>query len=279
MSPPNYAIADLAARVGGVLLASDWLNPLAVPLAALAFFYRSQRRLVRWLAGYALFLLAAWWLLTHRIDRFWVPVLPVVSLLAGIGATWKDGRTWRWALAAWLAVGLSYDFVVLGSGVVADSRWFVALESLRAAAQQLRPAHVRLDKLVPPGKRVLLVGDATPFDLRASAIYNTVFDSSILEQLARDRSPAELAGTLDELGIAYVYVDWAEVARYKSPGNYGFTPFVEPAVFARLEAAGVLEKVEEDARGDIYRVVKPVDQDPDPAGRHPRDGQAGAGNE
>ena len=30
--------------------------------------------------------LAGWWLLTHRIDRFWVPVLPLMWLVAGAAA-------------------------------------------------------------------------------------------------------------------------------------------------------------------------------------------------
>ena len=254
-APPNYALSDLAERLGGVLLTSDWNNPLTIPLVALALVCRPRHKLVWPLVGYALYVLGAWWLLTHRIDRFWLPVLPLLALLAGMGATWSARPAWRWTLAGWLIVGLTYDFVVLGSGVVADSRWFASLEALRSEQRALRPAHAYLDDHVPPGQRALLVGDATPYDLTARALYNTVFDSSIFAEIARDRSPQEVSAALARLGVSHIWVDWSEIARYRSPGNYGFTPFVEPRVFADLVAAGVLEKVYNDARGEVYGVT------------------------
>ena len=35
--PPNFDLSDLAARAVGITLTSDWLSPLLVPLAVLAF--------------------------------------------------------------------------------------------------------------------------------------------------------------------------------------------------------------------------------------------------
>ena len=40
--------------------------------------------------------------------------------------------------------------------------------------------------------------------------------------------------------IAYIYVNWGEIDRYRH-SNYGFTDFVQPEVFDRLVAEGVLE--------------------------------------
>ena len=37
-----------------------------------------------------------WWAFTHQIDRFWVPMIPVVCLLAGIGARAANGMRLRW---------------------------------------------------------------------------------------------------------------------------------------------------------------------------------------
>jgi hypothetical protein len=261
--PPNYSPLDLFQRATGFVLTSDWLNPLTVPLVALALLCRQRRWFVRWLAAYVLFVLGVWWLCTHRIDRFWVPVLPVTALLAGIGATWSARPAWRWTLAAWLAVGLTYDFVVMTSGIIADCRFLVSLDVLRAEARKLRPAHEYLADHVAAGQRALLVGDATPYDLDVPALYNTVFDSSIFEQLASDRTASEVAEALAGLRVSHIYVDWAEIARYRSPGNYGFTPYVRPEVFARLVAAGILEKVFDDERGEVFRVseVRPARAD------------------
>ena len=104
--PPNFSPVDLLDRATGFALTSDWLNPLVIPLAALALVCRPRRQLVRWLGAYMLFVLGVWWLCTHRLDRFWVPVLPVAALLAGIGATWSTRPQWRWILGVWLVVGL-----------------------------------------------------------------------------------------------------------------------------------------------------------------------------
>ena len=42
------------------------------------------------LGGYAAYLFLTWWLLTHRIDRFWLPLLPCLAILAGLGADWSE---------------------------------------------------------------------------------------------------------------------------------------------------------------------------------------------
>ena len=56
----------------------------------------------------------------------------------------------------------------------------------------------------------------------------------------RDRTPEEVGLALRALGVDYVYVDWQMIELYRGPGNYGFTAFVQPEVFGRLVAAGVL---------------------------------------
>ena len=72
-------------------------------------------------------------------------------------------------------------------------------------------------------------------------VYNTVFDDETIETLARGKSPREVGEALKARGITHVYVDWFEVARYRSPGNYGFTPFVTPEFFRGLVEAKVLK--------------------------------------
>ncbi len=47
-----------------------------------------------------------WWLLTHRLDRFWLPILPVLAVLAGLGADWIRRRGWTIVLGVIVAVSL-----------------------------------------------------------------------------------------------------------------------------------------------------------------------------
>ena len=105
----------------------------------------------------------------------------------------------------------------------------------------LNPALSRLDAELPSGARPLLVGQAAVFHLDRAIVYNTVFNEETIETIARGKTPAEVRDELRRRGITHVFVDWFEVERYRSPGNYGFTPFVTPELFAGLVQAGVLK--------------------------------------
>lgn len=256
--PPNFHPADFVERVWGVTVAGAWLSPLVVPLAVLAWKVPSHRRISLLLAGLTLFIFATWWLLTHRIDRFLVPIWPLAAMLAGIGATWDANRIWRRVLIAILAIGLVFNFMLIGGGGVADNRYLMPLVQARAASVALiDPWHTWLNDPANNVQRVLLVGDAQPFDLEIPATYNTVFDDSVFEQFARDKSAAEVQKALTDRGISHIYVAWPEIERYRSPGNYGITDFLQPAIFDALVAAGVLERLPMLAagRGEMYRVI------------------------
>ena len=103
---------------------------------------------------------------------------------------------------------------------------------------------------------MLAVGDAAVFDLEPPVHYNTCFDDCIFQRLVEGKTPEQVRTELLSRQIAYVYVDWGEIERYRSPGNYGFTDFVQPAVFDRLVAQGVLTPLEpiEGSAGRAYRV-------------------------
>ena len=102
-----------------------------------------------------------------------------------------------------------------------------------------------------------------------------MFDPCIFEQLARGRTSQELGDALTAAQIEWLYVDWADIRRYRSPGNYGFTNFVQPEVFQTLVAegvllpalpadelirAGIVEQPADGAKlehpGELYRVVR-----------------------
>ncbi len=216
-------------------------------------------RLAYLLAGYFGFVFATWWFLTHRIDRFWVPALPLVALLAGIGATWNGSKWWRTTLGVFLVVGLVFSLLVISGGQLVDSRYLADLDELRVDPRRVDPWHLYLNKHAADVSKVLLVGDAEPFDLEVPVLYNTVFDDCIFEQLARDRTSAQVHQELTDRGISHIYVAWGEVRRYRSPGNYGITDFIQPEVFEKLVADGVLEAIEpvpsiRDNPGQLFHV-------------------------
>jgi hypothetical protein len=266
--PGVFSLAELQSAFARVTMTSEWLSPLVMPLAAMAFVTRRRGTgtvapgIVWALAGYFAVVIAAWWVWTHRVDRFWIPALPVAALLAGAGACWSVERWWRWVLCGLLVLGTTYGFLTAGSVLGGYKSYFVSLDHARTDPYRVGACHRYLNRTVRHGG-VLLVGDAQPFDLQMPVLYNTCFDDSIFEQLVKDRSPEEVLAAFAERDITYVLVDWSEVRRYRR--TYGLTRFIKSVVFSDLVHDGVLELdrgLEREAGvpgniAELYRVVRP----------------------
>jgi hypothetical protein len=272
----RYTLAQAAESLAQLGWRSPGLSPLLVPLAALAVVPRRHRRVAAALAGLLSCLVLLWWLGTHRIDRFLVPALPVAALLAGLGATWSASHAWRTVLAGLLLAGLAANLLYDMSASEQDHRYLVALERLRRdeprepdGMSRVNPAHRYLNEVVPHGHRVLLVGDAQAFDLEVPVLYNTCFDDCLFEQLLKGRSREERIVALRAQRISHIYVNWSEIRRYRSPGNYGFTDYVTPALVhdELVRAQGILRRVDlpiDPAYGEVFE-VRPGDRAGSPA--------------
>lgn len=246
------SLVDVAGR-------SDWQSPLYLAFAPLAFVRRDSRRFAWTLGGYVAYLFLTWWLLTHRLDRFWLPMLPALAVLAGLGADWT--RWIGWSILAGLLISVAYltNLSYSTTALAGLNEWTADLEVLRSEVPRMLNAPLaQLDQDLPPDARPLLVGQAAVFHLNHRVVYNTVFDDETFETFARDASPEQVRDALTRLGITHIYVDWREIERYRSPGNYGFTPFVVPAEFERLVKAGVLDRPTSlGEQQELYR-VRPV---------------------
>lgn len=253
-----------------VVGASEWLSPLLVPLAVLAGLSARWRLAALALGAYVAFFFVEWWFMTHRIDRFLVPALPALALMAGIGAVWTKAVPWQWMLRGLLLVGLGANFITVTCPLGADNRYFVSYATLRYDPEGADPWHQWLKENVPPGKQALLVADAQPFDLELPAMYSTTFDVSPLETWVKAaETPPEVWQSLADARISHIYVRWDEIKRYQSPGNYGFSNLISPSLFKGLIDYGVLDNpifIPEDATRMVYpvRPVKP-DAEGDPA--------------
>ncbi len=271
----RFSLRQLMEHLGRLVVGGLYLSPVLCPLAVLGGFVGRPRDL-RWiLVALILLLLALWWLFTHRLERFWLPGWPLVAMLAGLGAAAGTTTLWRNTMLAAVAIAALVGTLLVGSPYIGDNRFFVSLEALRLDVPKpdeygrVNPAHHWLNEHARRG--TLSVGDAAVFDLERPVIYGTCFDACPFEQLtaadvaalsAGDKQAAErLRARLDSLGIDYVYVHWAEIARYRSPGNYGFTDYVQPEVFELLVKHQVLAPPVSDlleGYGQIYPVLKPA---------------------
>jgi hypothetical protein len=243
------SIVDVAGR-------SDWQSPLYAALAPLAALRRGSRRLVLILWAYVAYLFLTWWLFTHRLDRFWIPLLPALAVLAGIGADWIRSRIWSILLTGLLVVSILSNLSYISTVLCGFNEWTSDLQVLRTRVPATinRPL-ARLNAVLTPENKVLLVGQATVFFLECPVVYNTVFNHETIETLAKDRTAEQVRQALRDRGITHVYVDWQEIARYRSPDNYGFTTFVTTELFAELVRVGVLgPPVSLGPNHELYRV-------------------------
>lgn len=250
--PPGHSLRSLVANFTDVIANNDWHSPLLFGLAPLALLTARRRRTVLWLWVYVGWLFVVWWGLTHRIDRFWVPLIPVVSLLAGAGAAWSASRLWRCACGLTLTAAVLFNLTIVTSGVGGYNAYLADLRFTRWQTAQITSPEIQfLNELrLPPRARVLSVGDAEVFDARFPVLYNTVWDRSIFQELtARKapelaeselpmRDPGEIRRKVGEARISHIYVNWAEILRYRP--TYGYTDFVAARRFEWLREQGVL---------------------------------------
>lgn len=252
-SPDHHHLTDLGLKLIDVTLKADWLSPLLFGLAPLAFYSHCNRRRTFWLWMYVAYLFATWWLLTHRIDRFWVPLIPIVSLLAAVGIEWNPAKWWRYGMGLAAALAMTFNLAFMTSSLCGYNAYLLDLKiAAEQTARITAPETVLLNSRLPAGAKVLCVGEAELFDARFAYIYNTVFDLSIFEQLAgteapeissRDRplrSTVEIQRNLKQQGITHVLVNWQEILRYRT--TYGYTDFVTPGRFQQLLQMQILEK-------------------------------------
>lgn len=224
---------------------SDWQTPLLLAFAPLSILIQKpirQRIILVW--ALALWIFISWWLFTHRLDRFWLPIQPVFAILAGVGLVgFKNTRASTVWCHVFIAFSLSMNWIYCSTALAGLNEWTVPLSKLwQSVPNRLYPASVLVDQSLQAQDKVLLVGQAAVFYWQHPIIYNTVFNRENIEIIARGRSSAEVHQTLKELGVTVVFVDWAEISRYRQPGNYGFTDFVTQELFSRLEQDGVLQQ-------------------------------------
>lgn len=268
--PHGFDLPVLAGDVQRILLGSPGLSPVVWPLIACGLLSLvcgkrndSLRGAAKYLALYAGFVFVCWWLFTHRIDRFWLPAAPALALLAGWGAANAADRLMQRGVLATLVIGWLWCLLWVASPLAGDCRYFAPLSQLRESPDRIDPQIVRLNRL---GGRVFSIGEAAVFDFTHPVLYNTTFDPSWLERYGVNdpRSPESLAAwdkLIADHGIEYVYVDWDEIQRYRSPGNYGFDPRMTRDFIAQLIQANRLAPPEVRKEGTDGAIVYPVSRD------------------
>ena len=250
--PGHHDPSDIAIKLFDVTFKSDWLSPLLFSLAPLALLTTRHRRLIGSVWLFVGYLFATWWVMTHRLDRFWIPLIPLVSLLAGVGAWWSKHLLWRSVCGGFVALCVLFNLGFITLSNCGFNGYLMDLKTAASVAATTAPTIEALNRMeLPAGSKVLLVGEAQIFEARFPLAYNTGFDISLFEQWcavpSSDKPVAEwslrpIREIRDELrarGITHVFVNWQEILRYRTSG-YGYSDFVTPSRFEALQRGGVL---------------------------------------
>ena len=246
---------DLVMKAYDVAAVNDWQSPLVFAFAMLTLLTASCRQIAAFPLLITGWVFLSWWLFTHHIDRFWLPLLPTAALLAGMGAAEAMTHLHRWGTIAVLTIGIVFNLGFCATGYVGYNAGLTELNAAREFTARIVGPEIAwindaiLHHDLPAETKVLFVGEAEVFPARFPYEYNTVFDRSLFEEWcgepgnvpAKDRqlrSPEAIRATLAEHGITHIYVNWGEIWRYRQ--TYGYTDFVHPRRFQQLIDAGIL---------------------------------------
>lgn len=252
-SPSHYQPFDLLVKFYDVTLKSDWLSPLMFALAPLAFLTRWNRRIIGGLWLYVGFLFLSWWVLTHRLDRFWIPLIPLVALLSGGGVWWATNQFWRYSAGAFVTLCVLFNLGFITTVNCGLNTWLGDLAEVRDNSEFTSEPVAYLNRMrLPTDAKVLFVGEAQVFDVRIPLVYNTVFDVSIFEQWCSANEPGvpaadqkmksaeDIRERLRREDITHILVNWQEILRYRT--TYGMTEFLAPWRFGHLQKQGIVHR-------------------------------------
>ncbi len=251
-SPDHHHLSGLWYSFVDVTSVNDWQSPLVFGFGALAvcLYFRNSSELF-WISIYLAWLFLTWWVLTHRIDRFWVPMLPAASMLAGVGANWLLGKS-KVCFSVLFLIPILFNLAFITTELCGYNAYLIHLsEAKRITASVTSPEVVYLNRytISHPG-RVLSVGEAELFDAEFEYDYNTVFDYSLfaywIGQPAPDlpegewenRPAQEIREKLSSRNIKTILVNWQEILRYRT--SYKYTDFVTPKRFQYLQEKKII---------------------------------------
>ncbi len=245
----EHDLLRIPEHIIGAAVYNKWTSGLLFALAVPAVLLWRRNHIIRLILCLLVWGFATWWGFTHRIDRFWIPLIPLLSLAAG--TTWliSASKVWKTFLLALILAVTLFNLRFCGTALVG---FHVGLMDLEVARQTTIRADIRLlNDTLPKGAKVLMVGEAEVFDATFPVAYNTVFNSCLFEEWTtlpedggrpvRDRRmvpPDVIRQKLLEEGITHVLVNWGAVLRYRM--TYGCTEYVDPLRFQQLIDDGVL---------------------------------------
>lgn len=183
------------------------------------------------LGVHAVLWLMAWYVATHRLDRFLDPASPMLALLGGIGLA-SLGCGWARRIGRGLvAGGLVYTLVT--TLLIHGPVMWVGLEESQASflrqvceGSTYSPAAIDAINKLPADATVLFLGESRTFYCRRRCLASSVFDRDPVERILAEGphgNPARrVRDGLRAMGVTHIYVNWPELSRLAGSYRYHF---------------------------------------------------------
>ena len=247
---PEHELSRIPEHILGAAVYNKWTSALLFALAVPSVLLWRRISVLPIVLCLIVWGFVTWWALTHRIDRFWIPLIPLLSLAAAASWLISSSRVWKAFLAIVIAAVTLFNVRFCGLALVG---FHVGLMDLDVARQvTIRSDISYLNSSLPADAKVLMVGEAEVFDATFPLLYNTVFDDCLFEDwtsLPADKQrpvsvrrmlpPEQALHHLRQQGVTHVLVNWGAILRYRL--TYGYTEYVVPARFQQLVEEGVLQ--------------------------------------
>ena len=277
-SPTGFNGSELGKAVAHAFWKDDFGSPLYIYVSfigVITFFgvfhprialeRRKQTQRLLALFVFVVIFGAAWFFLTHRLTRFLLPLSPLFALLLGLGvsASFKaKSLTLKSIVTGTLLFSLFYSGLlidILGQGRLAPLRALENDPDRFPAVALFFNNHPELlsnaDGNTTQGKKLLLVGDAKACAYHVPVLYSTCWNNSPLVSIINEGVNRDANGKITGVfnadaiknafvasDVAYISVDFRELARFRSDGNYGFNnPEIDENLFLMLMQAGIIE--------------------------------------
>lgn len=248
--PNEHELSRIPTHLNDFAVRNDWQNGLLFAFAVPSLLLIRRQRSLLPILSFVTWLIVTWWALTHRIDRFWVPMIPLAAVAGGSLWRLSENPIWHRSLLALLCVSCTYNFAFVRSPLIGFHGGLTEIGELKQ--QPIRRDIAELNRRMSKTSKVLMVGEAEVFDCEFPLLYNTVFDDSLFQQLTcvdgnQDEQLADasiIRQRLTDAGVTHIFVNWSEILRYRDPASYGYSDYVTPKKFQTLVSTGLLKEPE-----------------------------------
>ena len=279
--PPGWEAPARSGRVEKLwknFLTDDRFGPIAMIIAGVSICallsVRKSMRVFPWdwaLLGILFFQVAVWMSTARGMPwRFMIPAaVPIALLGAGGLARLTRANMWRGAggvLAGAAILGAVLVNFLLGSFAYlrAINVWDVPPFPAQRIADEQYP--YTLPAKLPPGSRIMLLGDAKGFYFPPGTIYATVFDHHPLDETGgKTISGAERLTELRGMDVTHILVVWGEI--WRLGGTYGFPASLSSGLYdlwqkGKAPSLPVLDKLQAGGAVLQYQSTKPISLKP-----------------